>query len=95
MPKATRLSKLPNMPGNLRSAIREAMTTLWKVEGHTGLFYYAQGCKADTITDDGIVAEVGNGNFAIFKHDEVAEFLVQAMGIGDKTVADAVANVGG
>lgn len=100
MPKATRLNKLDNMPGSLRGATREAMSSLWKVDGHNGLFYYAQGCKADATSEDGIVAEAGDGSFAIFKHDVAVEFLVkQALGVDDKTVAnaviDAVANVGG
>lgn len=82
MPKATRLSLLPNQPGNLRTATREAMATLWTIEGHKGLFWYVQGCKTGHLAGDGeIVAEAGS-SFAIFKRDETVEFLVcHALGI--------------
>jgi len=61
MPKATRLSLLPNQPGNMRTATREAMATLWTIEGHKGLFWYVQGCKAGHMAGgDEIVAEAGS-----------------------------------
>lgn len=102
MPKAIRLSQLPNTPSGMRSTIRAALCTLWTIEGHVGIFFYAQGCKADYIGGDGeIVAEItedkngsiGAANFAIFKRDESVEFVVkQALGVDDKTVANAIMN---
>lgn len=82
MPKATRLNHLPGQPGNLRTATREAMATLWTIEGHKGLFWYVQGCKAGHLPNaDEVVAETGS-SFAIFKRDETVEYLVcQALGV--------------
>lgn len=76
-PKAYRLSSKVQGP-NVRGAIRDAIATLWIVEGQTGFYYYARGCKANAEPTPeekeagGVIAETDTGAYVVFKPDEGA-----------------------
>ncbi len=78
VPKANRMWQ-PGM--TMRAALREALSTMWIVEGHPGIWRYVVGCKAGEFAGKGQVIAETNGTIVLFELDTpLMSVLMSAMG---------------
>ena len=70
MLKATRITD--HVEVDLNKSMREALSSLWTIKGHAGLWKFGNAVKDDAKSEDGsVIAEYGNGT----EHNYRASFI--------------------
>jgi len=70
MPKATRITD--HIEVDLNKSMKEALSSLWTINGHAGLWKFGNAVKDDARSENGdVIAEYGNGT----EHNYRASFI--------------------